>query len=131
MPSLDLSSALFSPMFQDSFQVTRRQQTVNTYGEGGSTTTDMGAQSGVVWPSQPSERKALPDLTVTDKTITIITSFRLRSESEVSGTGYLPDIVTWHGDQFLVRNVEDWSGYAVGFVQAICSSIDVVDTPTP
>jgi galactose-6-phosphate isomerase len=131
MPSIDLSRALARPSFQDSFAVTRRQQSVNTYGEASAVSTSMGTQSGVVWPSQPNERKIVPDLTVTDKTITIITAFALRSEAEVSGTEYLPDIVTWHGDSFLVRNVEDWSGYGAGFVQAICSSIDVVDQPTP
>lgn len=132
MPSLDLSAALYAPDFQDTFTVTRRQQSVDNYGYASTTNASMGTQSGVVYPSQPSERESLPDLTVTDKTITILTAFPLRSEAEVSGTEFMPDLVTWHGDLFLVRNVEDWSGYGVaGFVQAICSSIDTVDSPTP
>lgn len=132
MPSIDVSAALFNPSFQDTFSVTRRVQTVNNYGEAATASTVTPGVTGSVWPSQPNERRLLPDLTVTDKTITIITSFALYGEAQVAGTEYSPDIVTWHGDSFLVRNVEDWSAYgATGFVQAICSSIDVVDAPTP
>jgi galactose-6-phosphate isomerase len=131
MPSIDLSAALSNPSFQDTFSVTRRVQTVNNFGETSTASTVTPNVAGVVWPSQPNERRLLPDLTVTDQTITIITSFALYGEAQASGTEYSPDIVTWHGDSFLVRNVEDWSGYGAGFVQAICSSIDVVDAPTP
>src|SRR5579872_928184 len=129
MPAIDVTGAISSPLFQDSFSVTRRVQTVGNDGYVVITPTSLGTQYGVVYPSNENERRQLPDLTIRDKTVTIITRFALRGESEVSGTEYMADNVTWHGDTFVVRKVEDWSGYAAGFVMAICSSIDLTDAP--
>ena len=36
------------------------------------------------------------------KTITVITRFALRGDSETAGTDYAPDIVHWQGDNFVV-----------------------------
>jgi hypothetical protein len=66
---------------------------------------------------------------ITGKALTVITQYRLRGESESTGTEFQPDLVVWHGDSFLVKHVEDWSAFGPGFILAVCISIDVVDTP--
>jgi hypothetical protein len=102
---------------------------VDNFGYAAFTSAVTNNVAGVVYPASPNERTAMADLTVTDKAIGVITTFALRSVSEVSGTEFLPDIVIWHGDNFLVRSLEDWTAYGSGFVLALCSSIDLVDAP--
>jgi hypothetical protein len=129
---LNLSSVLTSPMLVDTFTVNRRTQTVNNFGVASTTVQPFAGLYGVVYPSNENELKRLPDLQVQEKAITVITNFALRGESETSAdpaVSFQPDIVVWGGDNFVVRKLEDWSQYGPGFILAICTSIDLVDTP--
>jgi hypothetical protein len=129
MPLINQSVALTNPMSMDQFAVVRRQQVVGNNGRATFNTTNVPNLSGVVYPSTKNDLERFPNFQVAGKTITVITRYALRSESEASGTDFAPDIVQWHGDNFLVKELEDWSAYGPGFVLAICSSTDLKDVP--
>mgnify|MGYP001548635201 CR=1 FL=1 len=128
-PLINVSAAITSPMLADQFAVIRRQQTVGTNGRASFITTNVPNLSGVVYPSSKNDLERFPNFQVTGKTITVITRFALRGESEVAVTDYAPDIVQWHGDSFVVAALEDWSAFGPGFVFALCSSQDFKDVP--
>lgn len=126
MPSLDLSEALFEPSFLDQFVVKRRRQVMDQYGIA-AITTQLIAAFGTVTTSSGNDLKRGADEQHAEKNIHIVTSFRLRGAT----VGYQPDLVTWHGDDFLVKKVEDYTGYGIGWVQVECASIDFMDQPPP
>jgi hypothetical protein len=128
-PLINVSMALNSPMLADRFAVIRRQQTIGNNGRAAFNATNIPAVSGVVYPSTRNDLERFPNFQVTGKTITVITRFALRSESETHGADYAPDIVLWHGDNFLVSALEDWSNFGPGYVMAICASTDFKDVP--
>jgi hypothetical protein len=41
----------------------------------------------------------------------------------------LPDEIIWHGSRFIVRTVDDYSGYGRGFINVTAVSIEAVDPP--
>lgn len=128
-PLINVSAAITSPMLADQFVVLRRTQTVGTNGRVSFTVAAPQNACGTIYPSNKNDLERFPNLQVMGKTITIITRFALRGESQATGTDYAPDIVQWHGDNFLVVGLEDWSSYAPGFVFAICQSMDLKDVP--
>ena len=101
-PLINVSMAITSPMLADGFSVIRRQQTVGNNGRVTFTPTTIPNLHGTVYPSSKNDLERFPNLQVMGKTITVITRFALRGESETSGTDYAPDIVQWHGDNFVV-----------------------------
>ena len=133
MAQIDLSNGpLASVMLCSTFTVLRRVQVVNTLGE----STNPNTQSipgvpGVVTSATPDDLARHPEIEMTSKAISITTSFPLRSVfSQSSGTNqYLPDIVIWNGSNFVVRAVDDYSTYGPGFINAIATGIDSVDSP--
>jgi hypothetical protein len=54
-----------------------------------------------------------------------VTKFRLQGPS----LGFQPDTVIWRGNEFIVRAIDDYSAYGAGFVQALASSVEVLDRP--
>ena len=128
-PLIDVSDAITSPMLADQFKVIRRTQTMGNNGRASFTNAAPVNACGTVYPSNANDLKRFPDLQFVGKTITVITRFALRSASEITGTDYAPDLVQWHGDNFIVAALEDWSSYGPGFVFAICESADLKDVP--
>jgi hypothetical protein len=124
MPTLDVSEA-FDPSFMDDFTVVRRIQTINQNGRVVITPTES-AVTGVVVAASPNDLQRLPELQYMNKTITIYTQYKLQGPAP----GFQPDEILWHGSQYLVRAIDDYSGYGRGFIMAVCTSIDAVD-PAP
>jgi galactose-6-phosphate isomerase len=129
MSQLDFSAVLTDPLFLDYYTVMRRSQVISTSGIASTNNVTTPNVAGVVYPSEPNDLQRLPDDQVMSKTLTIITNFALYGEAEAAGTEYQPDLVDWNGDSFVVRLIEDWSNYGTGFIKAICTSIDLVDSP--
>lgn len=132
MPMMDMSSALTNPITMDQFSANRRTQSVDNFGISSTANVISTPLYGVVYPSNENDLKRLPDTQVQSKAITVITRFALRGESHTSGSEFQPDIVVWplvNGNSYLVRDVLDWSQYAAGFINAICTSINLVDQP--
>jgi galactose-6-phosphate isomerase len=129
MSQLDFSAVLTDPLFLDSYTVIRRTQLMSSSGIASTTNVSLPHIAGVVYPSDENDLKRLPDAQVMAKSLTVITNFTLYGESEAAGFEFQPDLVVWNGDSFVVRLIEDWSNYGTGFIKAICTSIDLVDSP--
>jgi len=64
------------------------------------------------------------------KDLRVFTKFALRgSTRDGVPTDYKPDLVYWHGNNFLVVDVRDWGAYGVGYVVAECNLFELVSAP--
>lgn len=117
MPTLDLSDA-FDPSFLDDLIVERSTESVDIHGRTHASTTLVTIE-GVVTATSPDDLVRVPEAEYMNKTITIYTQYRLRGPSE----GIDSDVIQWHGSRFIVRAVDDFSGYGEGFVQAVCMAL--------
>lgn len=135
MPMLDISVALTSLMFVDVFQVVRRIETVDEFGESTVTLQTFFPVYGSVQAASNNDLKRLPDEQHQGKNISVVTKFPLQG---VTANGQ-PDLIQWpvnqngaNADSFVVAYLDDYSQFAAGFVQAICHSIDMTDyAPAP
>src|SRR5258708_7429857 len=75
---------------------------------------------GIITWASPNDLVVLPDQEHQQKTISIDTPFRLQGPLP----GQLPDIVRWHGDDFLVRIIDDATNFGPGFVHALAQRLD-------
>lgn len=130
-PSIDMRVALTNPITLDRFNVLRRKQDVNTAGRVVITTTLFNNVRGVVTPSlSMKDLQRMTNAQIQSKAIAIVTRFALRGETEDAGQqDFQPDIVFWHGNNFLIILVEDYSNYAAGFVRAIGVMMDIQAVP--
>lgn len=128
MPHLPISPALTSWRMNDSFTVKRRSNPVNARGRNyptvSATFTDV---QGVVSPTSPDQLQRLSDQQNMNKTISIITTFRLRGAAD---DNIAPDWVIWEEDTYQVLSVDDWSRYVPGYVQVVCGLIENQPTPS-
>jgi hypothetical protein len=117
MPLLDVSDVLLSPEFMDlTLSVTRNAQTVGNDGIAVISPTTTGFY-GVVTSLNGSVLTRVAEGERISDTITIHTQFKL-----IDGqSGYDADVVNWQGLQWTVTNVNDYSTYGIGFVQATCT----------
>lgn len=122
-------SVLSNPLLLDSFNVIRRVETVNNSGEAVLSLTATTNVSGVVKPiGDRLDRKS--DQDSSQKDLRIFTRFALRGEARDGvPTNWKPDLVFWHGNNFIVKNVRDWGGYGAGYVAAECNSLELVSMP--
>lgn len=135
MPMIDIGTALTSLMFVDVFQVIRRTETVNDYGESTIVTQTIFPVYGSVQAASNNDLKRLPEEQHMGKNISIVTKFPLQGVV----TGMQPDIIQWpmnndgaNADSFVIAYLDDYSQFAAGFIQAIARSIDLTDfAPTP
>lgn len=131
MPQLDISVALTNPYTLDSFTVLRRQEAISITGRSIITNTLFTGLPGVVYSEGAQNLERREDGSIQNKTIVVITgAFPLRSQGlDAQSNAWQPDIVGWHGNNFLVDSVEDFSSYAFGFVKAICKLYDSMPVP--
>lgn len=129
MPLIDVTQVLLDPVVAgEAFEVVRREEVVNAYGESVLTTIRLPA-TGSVQPTGANSLTRLDAFQTQAKTLRVITTFRLRgaSKERASGDSYQPDLVYWRGDYFIVTELEDFTQYGAGMVQANCTSTDFVD----
>lgn len=124
MPFLAVPEALFEPDFLDSFTVRRRTETIGSNGRSSVVNADT-VTFGVVTSGPDNKLERQGDQQHAGKSLTIVTVYRIQGPSP----GKQPDLILWGGDYFVVDKVDDYSRYGGGFVQAECSSIDLVDQP--
>jgi hypothetical protein len=125
MPQLDLSDIILDPLFASEFQVQRRAEVINNFGENNFQTWLHDPVWGVVAPVSPSDLARMPDAQIDRKTISIVTKFRL----QLATPGYQADLVIWHRDTYVVISVRDWSSYGAGFIEAVAQSMDLIQAP--
>ena len=110
--------------FVDSFTVIRRVQGVDTTGRMTETDTSLPG-TGVVYPVGQNTQERTHDFATGHKSIIVITDMTLRPQT----LGFVPDLVTWRGNNYLVQTLDDFTNLGRGFVQAFCTSQDLQDAP--
>jgi len=128
MPWLDVTDVLLDPMIAgETIAITRRQETIGSNGRSSVTTTNLTAVASVV-PTGSNSLVRAEAYQSKGKSIKVITSTRLYGpEHDPSGNNYQPDVITWKGDSFVVKMVNDYTKYGAGLCEAECASIDTVD----
>ncbi len=117
MSALDLSEA-FDPEYVDSFTV-RRQAESLVLGRTQITPTDIAPVYGTVCAASPNDLLRIPDSTSFTRAISIVTQFKVIG-AEV---GFQPDLILWQGSQYLVKHVDLYPHFGVGWYQVIAASI--------
>jgi hypothetical protein len=138
MPQIEVTEVTLDPIVAgETFLVTRRMEAINQYGERTESTITYSA-IGSVTPTGDNSLVREEAYQLQNKTIRVITTFMLRAPSKappqptLSQSDYDPDIVTWRGDFYVVKNVSDYSQYGAGMIEAECAGIDYVDqAPAP
>jgi hypothetical protein len=126
---VDVTDVLLDPAIAgERFTVLRRKETVNDLGVASWEWLTFPEVIGSVTPTGDQSLVREEAYQVSAKTMLVITEFRLRGPSkDAAGANYQPDIVVWNGNYYLVRSVDDFSRYGAGFVQAECTSTDLID----
>lgn len=127
MPFIDVSDVLTDPEFAEppkSLIVLRRTQTIGINGRVAVAVKNIPID-GIVTAGSGNNLQRLEDQQHMIKRITVHTMFRLRGPA----LGFQPDIVQWHGDNFVVTEIDDHSAYGAGFISATCASTDPLDVP--
>jgi hypothetical protein len=119
MPALDVSFVLADLIFQDTFTVLRTP----VLGSGQPDTANQQTLtiSGVVLPGAFQRASLEDDTSFDSRTITIHTPTMLYDVMQ----GFVPDIVTYHGNQFKVMRAWDYSAYGTGFYAFECERTDL------
>ena len=125
MPDLDVSDVLLDPTLADRFIVKRRPATTNEHGRVVTTPEIIPKVIGVVTAASPTDLDRLDDNQRMGRNLSVVTKFRLRGPA----TGYQPDIVVWYGNEYVVKDIQPYPQYGVGFIQAIVGSMDSMDNP--
>lgn len=138
-PLIDVSELLSDPMFVETeMTVLRRRQNLI---KGRTSPEVVQIIEHVAASVQPKDTaiggnvvERGEDVQYRGSNLNIYTTFRLRSVSkEVAPTPgdpaivFLPDVVVWNGDHFLVTLINDWSHYGAGYMHAELASTDPVD----
>ena len=124
MPTHHVDEA-FDPSFLDNFIIIRRRQRISEFGRV-QLLEKRWTGIGVVVASSPNDLLRVPEMQYMNKAVTVYTQWRLQGPAP----NIQPDEIIWHGSQYLVRSVDDYSGYGRGFLTCVCISIDAVD-PAP
>jgi galactose-6-phosphate isomerase len=115
MPLLDVSDVLDDPDFADDSLICKRNP--QTMGEDGRAISVPVAIpfSAVVTAMSGEELRRGPDGEYITGSISIITRFTLFSGK----TGFSADVIEWNGRSYTIADVQDYSRYGSGFVQAV------------
>ena len=126
MPFLDVTEILSDPDLADTFTVARRTDTVSATGR--STMTEVLTEDvvGVVTPGDTGSLLRKDDSSMTDRVISISTTFRLRG----TGAGFQPDVIIYDGVRYTVKAVQLWNRFGQGFINAVATSGNAAE-PAP
>jgi galactose-6-phosphate isomerase len=128
MPFLDVSNVLLDPDFTDTFSVLRREQVIGENGRVSTTNTTLPA-IGVFTVAGPNDLERLDDNQRMGQNFVLVTKFRLQGPAKISGNNYQPDQVVWNGNTYVVKDVEPYTRYGAGQIQAIIGAIASVGAP--
>lgn len=120
MALLDVSSILLDPDFTELVTVRRRLQNIDTYGRPAVIETDYPNIVAVVTAGSPNDLKREDDYASFMRSITVVLQFRVRGQTE----GYLPDIIVWRGNNFIVDSFDPYPQFGNGFYQVSAQSMD-------
>ena len=133
MPYLDVTEVLSDPDLADVFEVVRRQAVVNSHGELVPVIVQrFPAVTGVCTPTGNNSLVRADAYQSQMNSLQVLTTFRIRSASkDADGIMWMPDLVRYRGDTFVVKSLNDFAQFGPGFVQAECIEIEWNDAPVP
>jgi len=123
MPRIDVTRVLRSPAFSEAFTVIRSQVTGEDHGRPVVQQTTM-AVKGVVNPTTPHTDFTGQAMRAR-RAIRVHTQVRLYD----SVKGYLPDVIQWEGNNFVVREANPWNKYGNGFYDVYAEISDTATAP--
>lgn len=126
MPHLDVTEILSCPDLADRFDVRRRTETVNDFGESIKGSEVLRNKIGVITSAGANDLQRLPEDQRMGRIMSLITRFPLRGPAP----GFQPDEILWTGSTYVVVWVDPYTRYGRGFVQTLICSKDSVD-PAP
>lgn len=118
MPLIDVVEILSDPDFAQDFVVVRSNRSVSAQG----LTVDspgLFQTYGVILPLSGAQLAMLPEAERTGAFITVITPFALYALTDTTAA----DQVQWHGNNYMVRSVNDWTDWGQGFTSAVCQLV--------
>jgi len=127
MPWIDVSSLLLDPEIAgERFQVIRRKESVNPFGEAILSTQIYKNVIGQVSPTARNSLLREQSFSSQEKTIRVITNFKLigASKNNIDGQYYQPDLIYWKNGYYIAGEIEDYSQYGAGLVSADCAAFD-------
>lgn len=136
-PTLDVSELLSDPLFVETEMTVLRRRQVLVKGRTSPEVYEV--ITGVSGSVQPKDTAIggnvitrAPDMEFRGSNLNIYTQFRLRgvtkqATGQPSDGDYLPDVVIWNGDHFLVVLTNDYTHYGAGYMHAELESIEAVD----
>lgn len=124
---IDVSDILVDPDLATLFDVIRRKSVVRLNGRSEISYDAKPNVAGVVCAASNNQLVRLDDNQRMGRHLSIVTRFRLQGPAK----GYMPDLVKWNGDVFVVMYLDPYPQYGVGFVQAIVGSQDSIDEQLP
>jgi galactose-6-phosphate isomerase len=125
MATLDVSPIPGCIEFSARFDVIRRPETISQSGRSVTSQVTVPGLLGTIYPTADNSLVRQADYQTGRRTITVVTTYRLQQEAP----GYQPDLVLYRGNQFLVREIKDFTVFGEGFIAAECSSIIAIDAP--
>jgi len=132
MSFIDVTDVILDPMVAgQSAQVLRRRQEVGDNGEDTVTLSPLIPIVCGIWPSGDNKLVRTEDYSTLGQEFTIVTTFRLRGQTREQSTGrsYLPDLVMHDGNAYIVNQINEYTHYGAGFIEATCESIDYQQNP--
>lgn len=132
MSLIDVDDVIFDPFVAGQLvTVVRREQEVNEQGEGVQNNVTVPNVVASVTPTGDNSLVREEAFSAQAQAIRVITAYRLRGQTREPSTGrsFLPDLVLWHSDYYIVKVVNDYTPYGAGFIEAECESIDYQEAP--
>lgn len=131
MSFIDVSDVILDPMVADQVvTVVRRQQAVNAQGEDVVAETLVPGVVAAVYPTGDESLVREEAFSAQNQTIAVCTIFRLRGQTrDAAGASWLPDLVIWDGNPYIVRSVNDFTRFGAGFVEAECEAFNWQQRP--
>lgn len=125
MALLDVSTdTLLDPDFTDQVVVTRRRDVIGSNGRTTPMKVFKKAIYATVTMANSAQLERVPDDQRTSRVISVVTNFPMQGET----LGKQPDTLTWLGDTYIISAIDYYPQFGPGFVEAICTSIDLADS---
>lgn len=130
MGQLDVSFMVVDPLLSTCFKVYRRKDAVDNHGRSTPTLVQTFPRVPGVITQEDGELHREKDAQTAARVINVVTRFALQGpvkDKSAAATAYQPDIIEWHGTQYLVTSCEPYPNFGRGTVQAQATSMATID----
>lgn len=130
---MDMSAALTNPYTLDRFDVVRRAQTVNGYGEADNSNATVPGVFGVVYTvGEGGKLTRAAEAQSVSKSLMFITKYAIRTASgpvKAPAQAYQADALVWNGTWYVVTSIDDYSHWGTGFIGAHAEALPRTQIP--